>query len=69
MAFNKEDLKNWKKVVYFSWAFMVVYMPFMTVQNMISQLQEDTGFGNLGFLLVGMMYLAQMVFSIVSVPL
>jgi len=30
----------------------------MTVQNMISEMQESVGLGSLGFLLIGVLYLA-----------
>lgn len=46
--------------------FFIINIPFMTVQNLMSELQKNNGFGALGFWLMGVFYLFQMVGSIVS---
>ena len=57
---------NFYNATWMSALFLVLYIPFNTCQNTMSQIQEENGFGNLGFLLLGIIYVAQMFGSVVS---
>jgi hypothetical protein len=46
--------------------FLLGYIPFMTVQNLITNIQAANDFGNLGFQLLAVLYLAQMIFSAIG---
>lgn len=55
--FKKEDHLNFSKATYFGILFLIMYIPFMTVQNLISEIQKKNGFGQLGFFLLAILYL------------
>jgi MFS family permease len=46
--------------------FLILNIPFMTVQNLLSELQKANGFGALGFWLLAVFYLFQMLGSVIS---
>jgi MFS family permease len=46
--------------------FLILNIPFMTVQNLLSELQKNNGFGALGFWLLAVFYLFQMLGSVIS---
>jgi heme A synthase len=54
------------KATYFSFLFMLLYIPTNTSQNLISDVQDKSGFGNLGFILLGIFYLFQMIGALCS---
>ena len=57
---------NFCNATFMSALFLVLYIPFNTCQNTMSQIQKENGFGNLGFLVIGILYFAQMFGSLVS---
>ena len=64
---SKSDLgSHFGKVLYFSVLLLSLYIPFNATQNMMASIQNDNGFGNLGFKLVGVVYLFQCIASCVS---
>ena len=54
------------KATYFSFLFMWLFIPYMVVQNLISDVESENGFGSLGFILLGIIYLFQCVGSILA---
>jgi len=48
---------NFYKAAYFSFLFMLLYIPTNTSQNLVSDVQEANGFGSLGFYLLGIFYI------------
>ena len=66
MSEKSKDHINFWKATYFGLLFLVLYVPFMTVQNLLSEIQKASGFGNLGFVLLAVLYLFQMIGSIFS---
>ena len=54
------------KAAYYSFLFTVFYTPFMCVENITSTLQEEGGFGELGYLMLGLSYGMHMVGAIIS---
>ena len=53
-------------MVYLGFLFLVGYIPFMTVQNLISSIEEADNFGSLGFELLAVLYLFQMIGAILG---
>jgi hypothetical protein len=52
------------KATYFGLIFMLMYIPNDITQNLISDQQNENGYGNLGFISMGLLYLSQMAMSI-----
>lgn len=61
---NDQKYLNFWNSIYISVLFLICYIPFMTVQNLITNLDEVNGFGSLGFTLLAILYLFQMVGSV-----
>ena len=49
---KKELHPHFGKAAYFSLMFLCLYAPFMCVQNLVSTIQKEAGFGDLGFTLL-----------------
>ena len=62
---NKSDT-NFVNATKLGAIFLVLYIPFMTVQNLLSEVQKESGNGSLGFWLLAVLYLFQMIGSIIS---
>ena len=48
--------------------FLTLYVPFATVQNIMTETQKAAGFGQLGFELLAILYLFQMFGSLIGPP-
>ena len=55
----KEDQKylNFWNSVFLGIIFMICYAPFMTVQNMMTDIEKTNGFNTLGYQLLAVFYL------------
>lgn len=51
---------NLSKVTFLGVLFLVGYMPFLTVQNLVTAIMSANGFESLGFGLLAVLYLFQM---------
>ena len=60
------DDDTFKKISMFSFLFLVLYIPFNSVEILTSQIQIDNGYGSLGFVLLGIYALSQMLGSIIA---
>lgn len=63
------DFANLKYATALGLLFMAVYTPNCCTVNLASTINEENGFGELGFLMIGAMYLALMVGSFVCVAM
>ena len=54
---------HFQKAFYFSFLFLVLYIPFFVVQNLLTDIQKENGLDNLGFKLIAICYIFQMFFS------
>lgn len=61
---NKKE--NFMNATHLSALFMLIYIPFNSCQNTISQIQKSNGFGSIGFLLLGIFYVGKMGGSLCS---
>jgi hypothetical protein len=50
-------MSNIKYVTALGAIFLVLYIPFMTVQNLMTSILQASGFGSLGFKVLGVLYL------------
>lgn len=71
MAEETKKTKNQKylnlpNVVYLGFLFLVGYIPFMTVQNLITEIEKANHFDSLGFQLLAVLYLFQMIGAILG---
>ena len=57
---------HFKKALYMSFMFQILYIPFYCVQNLASTLQKEGGFGNLGFTVLAILYLTSMIGAIIT---
>lgn len=64
-----EKYLNLCNVVYLGFLFLVGYIPFMTVQNLITSIEEANNFGSLGFELLAVLYLFQMIGAVLGVSI
>ena len=60
------DYKNLCKATYFSAIFLLMYIPFAIVNNLFSEVNEANGYGNLGFILLGLLYVGNIFGAIVG---
>jgi len=54
---KSEKYLNLGNALFLSFMFLFGYIPYMTVQNLITSIQEANDFGNLGFQLLAVLYL------------
>jgi MFS family permease len=60
------DYKNLCKATYLSLIFLAMYVPFGIVNNLFSEINEDHGYGNLGFIMLAMLYVGALIGSVVG---
>ena len=48
--------QNFYKATHYGVLFLIMYIPFMAVQNLLSEVQKSNGFGDLGFILLSIIY-------------
>jgi len=63
----KDEIKlNLWKATYFSFLFLWVYTPFFCCENILTDIMKKNGFDSLGFELIAVLYLFQLVGGIFS---
>ena len=58
---GKQKYLNIGKVSYLGILFLIGYMPFLTVQNLVTEIMRADDFESLGFSLLAVLYLFQMI--------